>query len=105
MLHSFTSSDTVNTASRMESNGERNRIHVSQDTADLLREAGLGGYLVERPTKIEAKGKGLMQTYFVDTKAFTVVETSVVSGAEDYSPTSRPGTISGAYPNELREGA
>jgi class 3 adenylate cyclase len=33
---------TVNTAARMESNGERNRIQVSQKTADLIQASGRG---------------------------------------------------------------
>jgi class 3 adenylate cyclase len=33
---------TVNTAARMESNGERNMIQVSQKTADLIEAAGKG---------------------------------------------------------------
>ena len=57
--------DTVNTASRMESNGQKGRIHISQSTADLLTAAGLESWVVPRETKIEAKGKGSMQTYWV----------------------------------------
>jgi class 3 adenylate cyclase len=37
--------DTVNTASRMESNGSPLRIHISAATADLLRQAG--GFVLE----------------------------------------------------------
>jgi Adenylate and Guanylate cyclase catalytic domain len=33
---------TVNTAARMESNGEKNKIQVSQKTAELLKLAGKG---------------------------------------------------------------
>eukprot|EP00977_Amphora_coffeiformis_P020451 scaffold8271_cov171-Amphora_coffeaeformis.AAC.8 len=56
--------DTVNTASRMESNGKPNRIHVSQETADILIKMGKSFWLEKRSDKIEAKGKGKMQTYF-----------------------------------------
>lgn len=48
--------DTVNTAARMESNGMRDRIHVSQETADLLIEAGKSQWITKREDKIVAKG-------------------------------------------------
>jgi class 3 adenylate cyclase len=57
--------DTMNTASRMESTGLRDRIHVSQDTADLLNAAGKSNWLSPREEKVVAKGKGEMQTYWV----------------------------------------
>ena len=57
--------DTVNTASRMESNGVPDRIHISQATADALIVKGKSHWLIPREEKITAKGKGLMQTYFV----------------------------------------
>jgi hypothetical protein len=57
--------DTMNTASRMESTGLRDRIHVSQDTADLLSAAGKSKWLSPREEKVVAKGKGEMQTYWV----------------------------------------
>ncbi|CAB9525687.1 natriuretic peptide receptor 2 [Seminavis robusta] len=80
--------DTVNTASRMESNGLPHRIHVSQETADALRAKGKGMWLTTRPDKVQAKGKGLLQTYFVDTtsksrsvvSALTLGETTIASG-------------------------
>jgi len=58
--------DTVNTASRMESNGVRNRIQVSQSTADLLIAAGKQHWVTAREDLVEAKGKGKMQTYWVE---------------------------------------
>eukprot|EP00980_Cylindrotheca_fusiformis_P010483 scaffold2324_cov116-Cylindrotheca_fusiformis.AAC.10 len=57
--------DTMNTASRMESSGERDRIQATQVTADLLTEAGYARWLIPRSTKIHVKGKGEMQTYWV----------------------------------------
>ena len=53
----------MNTASRMESNGVRNRIQVSEATAEELRAFGKSDWLVPREDKIFAKGKGEMQTY------------------------------------------
>jgi class 3 adenylate cyclase len=60
--------DTVNTAARMESNGIRNLIQVSQTTADLLIVAGKEHWVKPRDELVEAKGKGKMQTYWVDPK-------------------------------------
>jgi class 3 adenylate cyclase len=54
--------DTVNTASRMESNGVKGKIHCSQTTADALISAGRSQWLTAREDKITAKGKGEMQT-------------------------------------------
>lgn len=57
--------DTVNTAARMESNGSKGRIHLSESTAELLQAAGLSDWVVPREDRIEAKGKGSMQTYWI----------------------------------------
>lgn len=57
--------DTVNTAARMESNGQPGRIHMSQDTATLLEKAGKGYWLEKRTDVVQAKGKGEMQTYWL----------------------------------------
>jgi class 3 adenylate cyclase len=60
--------DTVNTASRMESNGIPGRIQVSQSTADALILAGKAGWLTPREEKVVAKGLGEIQTYWIDRK-------------------------------------
>ncbi|CAB9500133.1 Receptor-type guanylate cyclase gcy [Seminavis robusta] len=60
--------DTVNTAARMESNGTRNRIHISSETAELLKAGGKFHWLVKRTDKIVAKGKGEMETYWLEMK-------------------------------------
>ena len=57
--------DTVNTASRMESTGEKNRIQVSEKTADLLSQAGKGHWLIPREDVVEAKGKGMLKTFWL----------------------------------------
>ncbi|KAJ1492579.1 nucleotide cyclase, partial [Baffinella frigidus] len=54
--------DTVNTASRMESNGTPGRVHVSADIARVL--AGKG-YTLERRGMIDCKGKGEIETFWV----------------------------------------
>lgn len=55
--------DTVNTASRMESNGEALRIHVSPDTKAVLER--FGTFHLEPRGGIEIKGKGVMHTYWL----------------------------------------
>ena len=53
--------DTVNTASRMETFGAADRIHVSAEMRDILGET----YLFESRGKLDIKGKGMMETYFL----------------------------------------
>ena len=81
--------DTVNTASRMESNGEKGRIHCSGDTAKLLPQA----WLSLREDKIIAKGKGEMTTYFISngTRAKSFADTSVAFTDGDFIGTSDEG--------------
>jgi len=50
----------------MESNGEKNKIHISKETADLLTAAGKDRWFVARGDKIVAKGKGELQTYWLN---------------------------------------
>lgn len=50
----------------MESNGQKSRIHLSQETADLLIAAGKSVWVTARSDKIIAKGKGEMQTYWLE---------------------------------------
>lgn len=76
--------DTVNTASRMESNGSPGRIHVSEATAKELRAKGKHSWLVPREGKIVAKGKGEMQTYWVSIRANTkTASTNEASSDQD----------------------
>ncbi|XP_078240327.1 atrial natriuretic peptide receptor 2 isoform X1 [Pogona vitticeps] len=55
--------DTVNTASRMESNGEALKIHVSSSTKEILDEFGC--FELELRGDVEMKGKGKMRTYWL----------------------------------------
>lgn len=59
--------DTVNTASRMESNSQKNRIHCSEISANLLRRQCPRMRIYPRGT-IEVKGKGEMKTFWVHTE-------------------------------------
>ncbi len=58
--------DTINTASRMESTGVGGKIQVSEETAELIRLHSKSQWLTKRDTKIVAKGKGELQTYWVE---------------------------------------
>eukprot|EP00977_Amphora_coffeiformis_P016581 scaffold5169_cov172-Amphora_coffeaeformis.AAC.12 len=57
--------DTMNTASRMESTGLAQKIQISQETADLLFAASKGRWIVQRDDRVVAKGKGELQTYWL----------------------------------------
>uniref|UniRef100_A0A7E4ZTS6 Guanylate cyclase n=1 Tax=Panagrellus redivivus TaxID=6233 RepID=A0A7E4ZTS6_PANRE len=56
--------DTVNTASRMESNGKPGQIHVSADANHYLTKV-VGGYETESRGEVIIKGKGVMETYWL----------------------------------------
>ncbi|CAB9500762.1 activated protein kinase catalytic subunit alpha-1 [Seminavis robusta] len=55
--------DAVNTASRMESNGQGGRIHCSRASAELL-EAQLPQMAMNGRGEIHVKGKGMMETFW-----------------------------------------
>jgi class 3 adenylate cyclase len=54
--------DTVNTAARMEQNGEANKINVSEATYELVKDK----FITEYRGEIEAKGKGKVKMYFLE---------------------------------------
>nr|CAD2149335.1 unnamed protein product [Meloidogyne enterolobii] len=56
--------DTVNTASRMESNGRPGRIHISTTTNHYLTNI-IGGYVTEPRGEVIIKGKGVMETFWL----------------------------------------
>ncbi|MES2765056.1 MAG: adenylate/guanylate cyclase domain-containing protein [Bacteroidota bacterium] len=53
--------DTVNTAARMESHGEPDMIHVTEDVFKALKDK----YVFKERGEMEIKGKGRMKTYFL----------------------------------------
>ncbi|XP_060656208.1 receptor-type guanylate cyclase Gyc76C-like isoform X1 [Drosophila nasuta] len=56
--------DTVNTASRMESNGEALKIHISNKCKLALDKLG-GGYITEKRGLVSMKGKGEVVTWWL----------------------------------------
>ncbi|XP_052234216.1 soluble guanylate cyclase 88E-like [Dreissena polymorpha] len=54
--------DTVNTASRLETNGEANKIHISETTRTELLDYP---YILEERGTVTVKGKGEMKTYWL----------------------------------------
>jgi hypothetical protein len=68
--------DTLNTAARIERSGLRNKIHLSQETADLLIEAGKEHWLEPREDIFIAKGKGALHTFWLRMETNKVAATS-----------------------------
>ena len=56
--------DTVNTAARMQQNGEPGKINISGTTRELIKHR----FNCEYRGRIDAKHKGLIDMYFVDGK-------------------------------------
>ena len=82
LFASFLAGDTVNTAARMESTGERNKIQCSQTTADVLKSHGRSKWLIDREDAVFAKGKGEMRTFWIVTRQ---AASSLSSGIRDNS--------------------
>jgi class 3 adenylate cyclase len=65
--------DTVNTASRMESSGAVGRVNISETTYELVKNAadplGNPAFVFTPRGKVEAKGKGEMEMYFVESSS------------------------------------
>jgi class 3 adenylate cyclase len=81
--------DTVNTAARMESNGKPDKIHVSQELANQLNEMGKGHWVTPRDSLVQAKGKGTIQTNWVEptSRATTTDATSLT--ISNHNPNGR----------------
>ncbi|KAL3121256.1 hypothetical protein niasHT_000409 [Heterodera trifolii] len=56
--------DSVNTASRMESNGKAGKIHISSSSNCFLTSV-IGGYVTEPRGEVIIKGKGVMETFWL----------------------------------------
>lgn len=96
----------------MESSGSPHRILISESTATLLQQAGMGDCVTARPDKVRVKCKVSLQTYCVNSAAFSIPAPSVKSRAERLvdepakaSTTSAAvsGALSKQYPTGLRD--
>jgi class 3 adenylate cyclase len=74
--------DTVNTAARVESSGKRSRIHISEQTASYIMAAGKSNWVTLREDAVEAKGKGMLQTYWLHNKTPEKATSSHTPGSE-----------------------
>ncbi|XGW27223.1 hypothetical protein V3C99_007658 [Haemonchus contortus] len=57
--------DTVNTSSRMESNGKPGHIHMSKEAHDLLINEYQADYETQPRGEVIIKGKGVMETFWL----------------------------------------
>jgi uncharacterized protein (DUF2267 family) len=60
--------DTMNTAARMESTGVPDRIQLSMQTAELLQAEGKPHWILPRDDPVMVKGKGTLQTFWLNTE-------------------------------------
>lgn len=67
----------------MESTGEKNRVQVSQQTADELSSIGKGHWLVSRDDMVVAKGKGELQTYWLQMPS---TKSTISGGLSSHDP-------------------
>ncbi|XP_043194598.1 uncharacterized protein LOC122366416 [Amphibalanus amphitrite] len=80
--------DTINVASRMESTGLPQMVHVSDTTYELLMKAG--GYKLEFRENVDIKGKGSLPTYWLLGKEGGVGRTLEIDVPGFLDPSQQP---------------
>ncbi len=72
----------------MESTGAPNMIQVSEETARILKQEGFESWLRPREDLVHAKGKGFLQTYWLE-----INKSDISSARQLSSPKKSEGTI------------
>jgi class 3 adenylate cyclase len=80
--------DTVATAAAMEHTGATNRIHISQQTADILHKSGKGKWVKPRENLVYFDGKGKSQTYWLSITSESICSEPSSFASSDHSSTS-----------------
>ena len=97
----------MNTTARIETTGERDKIHVSQETADLLIRSGKEHWLAQRENKVEAKGKGrsptTTETLSDGRAASRTVTNLLVVDTVNHGGTNRDGVICEVFPGPQQQ--
>lgn len=81
--------DTVNTASRMETNSEPNKTQVSITTYNRLNDAVKQAFNFEKRLQVQMKGKGVMDSYFVSRREGNYVPSANAAAAVVMSAVSQ----------------
>lgn len=69
-------------AARIESTGMRERIHLSEQTAMQLMKFGKQEWMVRREDAVEAKGKGILVTYWLKLNSESINVGSIAASSE-----------------------
>jgi len=57
--------DSMNKTSRIESSGQKGRVHISEEMANILKASGKGHWLSKREDTVNLKGLGAVPTYWL----------------------------------------
>ncbi|CAJ0944962.1 unnamed protein product, partial [Mesorhabditis belari] len=68
----------------MESNGKPGKIHMSNDACSLLNR--IGGYEVESRGEVIIKGKGVMETYWLNARSIGTTTLPIATLRKDDLP-------------------
>ncbi|KAK6751851.1 hypothetical protein RB195_003337 [Necator americanus] len=82
--------DTVNTASRMESNGKAAHIHLSKEAHSLLNNKYPDDYATLSRGEVIIKGKGVMETYWLIGRKESIPLDLVIKNNEGRTDISSP---------------